>query len=153
MKNTLVKHLVLERKRDPEFRMDPSRKKRKKGELSFILCAPRGSKTSPQMDTKIWKNRSWTCFFEARKTAYFHKPFFLNCTVSGGARTSKIQPKRCTVVQNRGCQVFRKKIPRSWKRPPRGPPTGDPKTEIPPKSPTEEQLKNNPTKKPKNTLK
>ena len=49
MKNTLVKHMVFERKREPKFRMAPSEKKPKKETLSDTFLAGRGSKTDPKM--------------------------------------------------------------------------------------------------------
>ena len=101
--------MVFERKSEPEFRIAPSRNKTKNKFLISTSCVARGSKTDPKMHPEIHKNRSLAYVFITRKTTQFQKHFFLDFPAFREARTLKITPKRCTVVQNRRYHRFLEK--------------------------------------------
>ena len=98
--------MVFERKREPEFRMGPSRKRIQK--QRFFL-QPWGSKTDLKMEPEIYENRSLPYFFTTKKTTKFQQHFFLDFLAFREARTLKIKPNHCRVDQKRGYHRFLEK--------------------------------------------
>ena len=90
--NTIIKHIVLERKSVPEVRKGvlgnrkrariekktPPEKKTKIEYLMSHLFAAPGSKTDVKMDPEIWKKRSSTFCFSIKKNRNFQTQFFFD---------------------------------------------------------------------------
>ena len=92
LKNTIVKHMILERKSEPEVRKGvlgkrkrariqkktpPEKKTKIEYLMSHFFAAP-GSKTDVKMDPEIWKKRSSTFLFSIKKNRNFQTQFFFD---------------------------------------------------------------------------